>query len=396
MSHIGLINDNEFYSEHYLAEIFTGDIRGVLETWQARESNAREAAKANGEAGAGYTGYRTPASRLAGLARELLQRIEGTERLRHGAERVRASRAVARRLLELSSRREAESFKAVSALLHRHSLLESQGQALLDTLDENAHKHAYGVSEDLKYALRECIERLGNEAAAQLEERARRQKKSIFSGDEALDPGELSLQCLRYMYRLLFLFYIEARPELRYAPVESETYLKGYSLEHLRELELMPLTSEAERGGRYFDDTLNMLFRLIQEGYRPNQDLLAEESRQSGRDAFEIHPLRSHLFDPARTSLLNKVVFPNHLLQRVIRLMSLSREGGSGARKRRGRISYAQLGINQLGAVYEALLSYRGFFAGTDLYEVKPKEESWDPLGTGYFVKAEALADRAD
>ena len=41
-------------------------------------------------------------------------------------------------------------------------------------------------------------------------------------------------------------------------------------------------------------------------------------------------------------------------------------------RGKAGRISYAQLGINQLGAVYEALLSFRGFFAEEDLYEVKP------------------------
>src|SRR5213079_2528156 len=33
-------------------------------------------------------------------------------------------------------------------------------------------------------------------------------------------------------------------------------------------------------------------------------------------------------------------------------------------------ISYAELGINQLGAVYEGLMSYTGFFAETDLYEV--------------------------
>ena len=39
--------------------------------------------------------------------------------------------------------------------------------------------------------------------------------------------------------------------------------------------------------------------------------------------------------------------------------MSLS--GGKG--KRKGRVSYQLLSINQLGAVYEALLSYRGFFA---------------------------------
>jgi hypothetical protein len=49
--------------------------------------------------------------------------------------------------------------------------------------------------------------------------------------------------------------------------------------------------------------------------------------------------------------------------------MSLSR--GTG-KQRRGRISFGTLGINQLGAVYESLLSFRGFFAEEDLYEVRP------------------------
>ena len=45
-------------------------------------------------------------------------------------------------------------------------------------------------------------------------------------------------------------------------------------------------------------------------------------------------------------------------MMRIIDRMSIHRGEG-----RPGRISYAALGINQLGAVYEALLSYRGFFA---------------------------------
>ena len=53
-----------------------------------------------------------------------------------------------------------------------------------------------------------------------------------------------------------------------------------------------------------------------------------------------------------------------------------------GKRKERGGfISYAQLGINQLGAVYEGLMSYSGFVAGEELYEVAkngdPKDGSW-------------------
>ena len=70
--------------------------------------------------------------------------------------------------------------------------------------------------------------------------------------------------------------------------------------------------------------------------------------------------------------------------------MSLSQPGNRS--RRRGRISYAQLGINQLGAVYEALLSYQGFFAETDLYEVKKAGEKYNELETAYFVKAEDLS----
>jgi hypothetical protein len=533
MALIGLTNENEFYSDHYLAEIFTGDIRGVLEAWQQQETEARAVEQTRigcaDEGGASIRvpeNHRAPHNRLNTLARDALAQIEQLDRHQAPDVRLQTARTLARRLLEvfqlpcnprllllddgghlpllgelmdpkgqpllwileaipqsepdqdplslplqpeqletleqpgddltpdlktiaepnndwqrrlshqvftqtrpprwvilaaprqwvlldrakfaqhrllrfdwveLLSRRELDTLKAVAVLLHRESLLDGQGQSLLETLDENAHKHAYGVSEDLKYALRECIELLGNEAAAQLRERARQHKTGIFSGEDALDPGDLSLQCLRYMYRLLFLFYIEARPDLGYAPITSETYLKGYSLEHLRELELVPLTSEAERNGGYFHHTLQMLFRLVNEGYQPDHttdDMLGQASRQTGRDAFTMQPLKSHLFDPERTRLLNHVTFPNHLLQRVIQLMSLSRPARGN--RRRGRISYAQLGINQLGAVYESLLSYSGFFAREDLYEVKPRDETWNPLGIGYFVAAAALEEYDD
>ena len=71
--------------------------------------------------------------------------------------------------------------------------------------------------------------------------------------------------------------------------------------------------------------------------------------------------------------------------------MSLSRPVKGRGRKRRGRISYAQLGVNQLGAVYESLLSYRGFFAETDLYEVKKAKDKQDDLAGAWFVRAEEL-----
>jgi hypothetical protein len=309
---------------------------------------------------------------------------------------------------EILDRKEPLTLQAAAALLHRDSLAPGSGTSLLESLDENAHRHAFGVSEDLKYAIREAIEALGNEAVRQLRQQAVEARRGFFSGKDELDPEQLSLECLRLVYRLLFMFYIEARPELGYVPIRSsEIYLKGYSLEALRDLELTPLHTPQARNGLYFDHTLRRLFTLVATGCAP-----AEQhplTAASVRDAFVLAPLDSRLFDEASTPLLNRVRFPNHVWQRVIRLMSLS--GGKGRRK--GRVSYQLLSINQLGAVYEALLSYRGFFATQDLYEVMPERKqaraadddedeaagegegggSTDVLDNAWFVPASRIND---
>ena len=282
---------------------------------------------------------------------------------------------------EILGRGEDATLKATAALLHRDSLLPSDGQSLLDRLDENSHKHAFAVSEDLKYALREAIELIGNEAIRYLREVS---KDRVYDLDDEL-AGKLGLECLRYMYRLLFLFYIEARPDLGYAPMNADAYRMGYSLERLRDLEMVPLHSEEALDSFYLHDSIQLLFRLIRDGFEESSGKL-----RYGQDAFHIRKLDSALFREGATPLLDKVKLRNRVLQPVIRLMSLSRPA-RGRRGRRGRISYAQLGINQLGAVYEALLSYRGFFAEEDLYEVKKAKDDPDDLKNAWFVPARDL-----
>jgi hypothetical protein len=273
-------------------------------------------------------------------------------------------------LPDLFGPRDDKAYRAMAALIGAESVLPADGgTALLDTLDDSSHKHAFEVSTDLKYALRECIELIGNEAIRYKREVA---KEKVFDRNDIDLADQLSRECLRYMYRMLFLFYMEARPELGYAPVDAQAYLKGYSLEHLRELEQTPLTTPEARDGSYFHESINQLFNLVWTGFPDrggDQDELLGSFNQTVKNGFTIAPLQGHLFDAAKTPLLNSVKLRNSVLQRVIELMSLSR--GSG-RQRRGRISYGTLGINQLGAVYESLLSFRGFFAEEDLYEVRP------------------------
>jgi hypothetical protein len=479
-SFAGIANENEFYGHHYLAEVFKGDIRSLIESWEAKE----DAAGSDDDLRAAV---RAPHKRLGGLAGKWFAGLASHGRLREDAERLESHRQLHTPLLEalgyklipqqlelqrgmpvpvwaaygeayqapsllivpayqpghedddpldqkltpaqydgqevpellkkltwleiaseavfgadnppryiilvgfkewllldrykwpnnrllrfdwteILDRKDTYTLQAAAALLHHESLAPKQGAGLLDSLDENAHKHAFGVSEDLKYALRESIELLGNEAVKQLRQRAQERSKGFYTGKDAVDPGELSLECLRLVYRLLFMFYIEARPELGYVPIQkSETYAKGYSLESLRDLELIHLNTQISQEGMFFDATLRKLFSIVAQGCgAANQATL---SAASVKEAFALAPLDSKLFDPAATPMLNEVHFPNHVWQRVIALMSLS--GG----KRKGRVSYQLLSINQLGAVYEALLSYRGFFASDDLYEVRPEEK---------------------
>ena len=284
---------------------------------------------------------------------------------------------------DIMGRRETPTLQATAALLHRESLVPDEGMSLLDSLDDNSHRHAFAVSADLKHALRESIELIGNEAIRYLREV---RKERVYRLDDKL-AGQLGQEALRYMYRLLFLFYIEARPELGYAPVNSEAYRKGYSLEHLRDLELVRLTGGESLNGYYIHESVQTLFRLIRDGFDGGDPNILAGSLHN---TFQIRALDSALFRADATPLLDGVKLRNEVLQQVIRLMSLTRPA-KGRSRRRGRISYAQLGINQLGAVYEALLSYRGFFAEEDLYEVKQAGKDPDELENAWFVSLSEL-----
>lgn len=313
-------------------------------------------------------------------------------------------------LPEIFGPRDDKLFRAAAALASKQSVLPLEGVALLDTLDSNSHKHAFGVSGELKYALREAIELIGNEAIRYKREIA---KEKIFELNDIDLAAKLSTECLTFMYRLLFLMYLEARPELGYAPVQAAAYLRGYSVEHLRDLENLSLTMPEALDGTYIHESLQALFNLIWDGFPAQGKALGGlDINTNINNGFCLAPLQGHLFDPAKLKILNSVKLRNRVMQRVIKLMSLATGKGKA-----GRISYAQLGINQLGAVYESLLSFRGFFAEQDLYEVKaagklkaaePGEDDdsedeevpaergnsdvYDPLAAAWFVPATSVA----
>ena len=290
-------------------------------------------------------------------------------------------------LEEIFSRLENTTLQAMAVLLHKDSLCPDDGKVLLDELDEQSQKNASGVSQDLKYALRESIELLGNEVLYDMKTRLGRDLDA-----NPVDAGQLTLECLRYMYRMLFVLFIESRPELGYAPIKAQSYYSGYSLESLRDIADNVRDDVNEVGdGYYLHETLAKLYELIYDGYpKTEEELKKATGSNSLHDMFLIAPLKAHIFDPEYTKMITNAKLRNSCMLRIIDLMSLTRATGR-RNGRRGRISYANLGINQMGAVYEALLSYRGFIAEHDLYEVKRAGDSFNELDVGYFVSESEL-----
>ncbi|QDU69637.1 hypothetical protein [Engelhardtia mirabilis] len=282
---------------------------------------------------------------------------------------------------ELFGRKDKAAARAAAGLLHAEALAPDSGPPLHDELDENSHRHAYAVSADLKYGVRRAVELIGNEAVhfKRERDRAAKQRQEVFHEGPEFE-AELTRDCLTYLYRLLFLFYVEARgAELGVVPMQSRIYRDGYSLESLRALELVPLHTDAARNGFFLHESLQRLFGVVQGGFPPGAtddpaDLYAtaHDDEKPLHDSFLMDGVASPLFDDARLGPLGGVRLRNWVVQEVLQLLSLSAERRG---KSRGRISYAQLGVNQLGAVYEGLLSYTGFFAQDDLYEVAAKAD---------------------
>jgi len=259
--------------------------------------------------------------------------------------------------------------RALTCLCAQSLAPSVDGSIWWDSALDASVKHTVGVSQDLRDGVRLSIELIGNEVVA------RRQLQGLapLAADQA---QPLAKQALRYLYRILFLLYSEASPELGVLPVGAPEYDAGYSLDRLRDMCQVELTSPKSLNGTHLYESLQVLFELvggIRSGVAGVDQLAGEFDGAALSQELLFHDLRADLFTAQATSLIDEVGLGNGALQKVLRHLLLSKEAKG---RDRGFISYAELGINQLGAVYEGLMSYTGFFAEDDLYEVAKDGDS--------------------
>lgn len=315
--------------------------------------------------------------------------------------------------LERYDRRQSGELATIAGLFSHDALApaeDGKGPAI-DALVKASRDNAVGVSGELRQGLQKSVEIIANEVLARLEETGLEPRDLETPGDPF--ARQLTREALRYLYRVLFLLYAEARPELGILPADDGTYEAGYSVARLRDLveRDAQLTDETARQGFHLHASLDLLFNKVNYGHRqygtepwderPEDD--AETRRKKARQRSEgrglrFEPLRSELFEPASVRLIGlgtrdprrdeegpegpawlDLRLRNNALHEVLRLLTMKKAKRRG--ERGGFISYRNLGINQLGAVYEGLMSYTGIIAEEELSEVAkggdPEKGSW-------------------
>ena len=256
-------------------------------------------------------------------------------------------------------------YRLAESLFSPKAFSIDSAESLHETLAQNAHKKAAQVTKALRDTLREAIEVLANEVLAAHKKAplmAWESRNLSATDDSKKCSRELFEQSLRYVYRTLFMLFTESQPQSKESlPVQSPIYQRGYSFERLRDLEGIPLTGKGDRN--FIQQSLKRISKIYYSGFNNHIQTVFDkhtDSNQIKTDAlgFAFPSLGTSLFNLETTPLIEEAHISDNTMQKVIKLLSLAKTG-TGSNKRTYRIHYAGLGLNQLGAAYEGLLSLR-------------------------------------
>jgi hypothetical protein len=143
-------------------------------------------------------------------------------------------------------------------------------------------------------------------------------------------PGALFEESLVVIYRILFLLFAEARGLV---PKWHPIYRASYTIEALR----TPVEVLARPHGLW--ESLQAIARLAHRGCRAG--------------TLRVPPFNGRLFSPVHAPLAESAALDDGAVREA--LLALTTRAGRGGRQ---RIAYADLGVEQLGGVYERILDF--------------------------------------
>lgn len=189
---------------------------------------------------------------------------------------------------------------------------------------------------------------------------------SALVSPHSRDPGTVLEQALTIVYRVLFLLFAEARGLV---PMWHPVYRASYSIESLRVAADRP----AAPPGLW--DALRAISRLAHAGCTLGE--------------LRVAPFNGRLFAPARTPLVERPDLDDRYARQAIVALTTAEQAG-----RRRPVPYRDLGVEQLGAVYETLLDYepRLYRSGGRL-SVALDRGSGRRKATGAFYTPQSIAE---
>ena len=205
--------------------------------------------------------------------------------------------------------------------------VETAVRTLLEELYAKAVSAGVAAGRRLQPQVRAAISRLANGLMdANPDLRAQLEKDPDIGRD-------LYRELLTVLYRILFLLFAEQRGMLQDA---DPLYKDSYSLTRLR-----TIATEGKAEPRRMDlwEGLKTTFRLF--------------SNEADAAVLGVYPYNGLLFDQTRTPLTSNARIANLYLTAAIEALTTVQTGKVSL-----HIDYRNLGVEELGAVYESLLDY--------------------------------------
>ncbi len=256
-------------------------------------------------------------------------------------------------LAGLDEEEDPESFASFLRLFSAATFLpDKDGQRPIERVERESREHAERVSEDLKGAVFRAAESMVSGLIADAV--ARGELTSPLELDEAglrtyRDAALLAL------YRILFILYAEARdPRLS----EHRLYWQSYSATGLLEEVLARPDRIWPENRSFLWERLRALFRIYDEGLPAISPW--DHIPPRGGDFFSRTTPEGQVLDRARLS-------DRQVAQLILDLATTAPRRGVG----RERVSFRELDIESLGAVYEGLLEYEPRIAREVCLEVR-------------------------
>ncbi|WP_251980222.1 HNH endonuclease [Salinibacter ruber] len=223
-------------------------------------------------------------------------------------------------------------FRALYRLCHASRFRPTDGeeeQIPLEDFHQTARATGVKIGEDLRPQVREAIEHLGNGFL-----RGEPELIEELRGDPDAAQDFYS-EILRVVYRILFLLFAEQRGLVPDADAPSkDLYWSDYSLTALRE--------RAESGVPNRDDHTD-LWHGLQATFR---------MVRKGAEDLGVFGYNGELFEEMEGYVSGRACNNARLLRAIRALTLIEREGVLQ------RISYLDLGVEELGSVYESLLDF--------------------------------------